>query len=63
MGLDNAIKHLEEILSDPNHEWSCEECKKEHEDLLRYLEELKAYRKLFDSPEEANELLDQIGGL
>lgn len=45
MKLDEAIKHLEESLSDPGHDWGCEECKGEHEQLLEWLRELKELRK------------------
>lgn len=44
MTLEEAIKHLEETLSNPDHEWSCEECKAEHEQLLMWLKELKSLR-------------------
>ena len=44
MTLDEAIKHLRESLADPNHKWSCKECKQEHIELLSFLLELKAYR-------------------
>ena len=43
MTLDEAIKHIEEILSDNNREW-CDECMREHEQLLEWLRELKALR-------------------
>jgi len=46
MTLTEAIEHLKESLSDQNHEWSCVECKKEHEQLLRWLEELKEIKDL-----------------
>ena len=39
------IEHLEEVLSDPEREWSCEDCRKDHERLLRYLKELLWRRK------------------
>ncbi|MCQ2507254.1 MAG: hypothetical protein MJ097_00525 [Dorea sp.] len=45
MTLGEAITHLEEILSDPEHDWGCDECKKEHEQLLAWLKELKKYRE------------------
>ena len=45
MTLEEAIKHLEETLSNPNHEWSCAECKAEHEQLLAWLKELKELRE------------------
>ena len=44
MTLDEAIKHLEETLSDKSHKWSCESCKQEHEQLAEWLKELKALR-------------------
>lgn len=44
MRLEEAIDHLEEMLADENHEWSCEECRKEHEQLLGWLKELKGLR-------------------
>lgn len=43
MTLEGAIKHLEETLADPGHDWGCEECKAEHEQLLEWL---KGYRVL-----------------
>lgn len=45
MKLDEAIKHLEESLADPGHDWGCEECKGEHEQLLEWLRELKELRE------------------
>lgn len=44
MRLEEAIDHLEEMLANENHEWSCEECRKEHEQLLGWLKELKGLR-------------------
>ena len=44
MTLKEAIAHLREILNDDKHEWNCEECKAEHEQLLHWLEELKVRR-------------------
>lgn len=46
MTLDEAIKHLEEILSDKSHKWSCESCKQEHKQLLVWLKELKALKEI-----------------
>lgn len=43
MTLDEAILHLSETLNDKSKKW-CEECKKEHEQLLSFLKELKKYR-------------------
>lgn len=42
MTIDEAIKHLHESLSDSNHEWNCDECKAEHEQLLYWLTEYRA---------------------
>lgn len=44
MTLDEAILHLLETLSDTDHEWSCEACREEHEQLLKWLVELKGLR-------------------
>jgi anaerobic ribonucleoside-triphosphate reductase len=45
MTLEEAIQHLNETLSDPEHDWECEECKEEHEQLLSFLQELKRRRQ------------------
>lgn len=50
MTLDDAINHLENTLSDNEHEWSCEDCKKEHEQLLEWLKELKRLHKCRKCP-------------
>ena len=50
MTLDDAIQHLKETLSDENHEWSCEECKQEHKQLLEWLTELKRLHKCRKCP-------------
>ena len=44
MTLDEAIKHLEDSLNDKTHDWGCEKCKREHEQLLCFLIELKECR-------------------
>lgn len=44
MRLEEAIDHLEEMLADENHEWPCDECREEHEQLLGWLKELKGLR-------------------
>lgn len=44
MTLEEAIKHLEETLSDNNREWDCDECRREHEQLLEWLRELQYLR-------------------
>lgn len=46
MTLDTAIKHLEETLADPKHDWSCEECRQEHRQLLMWLKDYKCLRDL-----------------
>ena len=43
MTLEEAIQHLEESLNDK--EWSCESCKMEHEQLLKWLKELRRFRE------------------
>lgn len=52
MTLDEAIKHLDESLADPGHDWGCEECKGEHEQLLEWLRELKELRELYSAQTE-----------
>ena len=42
MTLDEAIEHLEESLNDPNH-FSCEPCRKEHEQLRNWLVDYKNF--------------------
>ena len=44
MTLDEAIRHLQDILGDPEHQWSCDACRQEHEELLEFLQELKTAR-------------------
>jgi hypothetical protein len=44
MRLEEAIDHLEEMLADENHEWPCDQCREEHEQLLGWLQELKGLR-------------------
>ena len=45
MKLEDAISHLEEILNDSLREWSCKECRDQHEDLYSFLKELKQRRE------------------
>lgn len=73
LSLDEAIKHCEEkakdlrqqsdFIQDQEEFDDCCECAREHDQLASWLKELAEYQKLFESPKEANELLDQIGGL
>lgn len=46
--LKEAIEHLEDTLNDPDHDWGCEECKKEHEQLRNWLIELRFRRGVCD---------------
>jgi hypothetical protein len=45
MSLEESIEHLRDIINDPNHVWSCESCKQEHQQLLNWLLELEELRK------------------
>lgn len=55
MSLDEAIQHLEEILVDENHEWSCETCRAEHRQLLEWLKELRERRSVAREIENARD--------
>lgn len=46
MDLEEAISHLKELVD--NHDFECEECKRDHKELLAFLEELKQRRKKMD---------------
>lgn len=46
MTYQEAIKHLEEILTDDQREWSCAECKAEHEELLSWLKHYAQIRQI-----------------
>lgn len=61
MTLEEAIKHLEETLADPGHEWGCEECKAEHEQLLEWLTELKDLRDRLETACTALEKVHKCG--
>lgn len=50
MKLSEAIEHLEEKLQQDD--FPCEECRKEHLDLLEWLEELRESRKVIKSIQE-----------
>ena len=58
MKIEDAIKHLEETLADPNHEWGCEQCKIEHEYLLEWLKQLKAIREAYESDYNIQDLIE-----
>lgn len=47
MTLEEAIKHLAESLAGPGHNWGCEECKAEHEQLAEWLTELQQWRRVY----------------
>lgn len=42
MTLDDAIKHAQEVA---NSSGVCDECKKEHQQLVEWLKELKVYKE------------------
>lgn len=42
MNLEETISHLKELID--NHDFKCEECKRNHEELLGFMEELKKRR-------------------
>lgn len=62
--LESAIQHLKESLADPTHEWGCEECKQEHEQLLEWLEDYKQlkadYADLDNRLRTANTEIDRL---
>lgn len=59
MTLEGAIKHLEETLAGPGHDWGCEECKAEHEQLLEWLTELKNRREVSEIEKRSIEKCDK----
>lgn len=60
MDLESAIQHLKESLADPTHEWGCEECKQEHEQLLEWLEEYNKIKEYW-LPSDEEELRKERG--
>lgn len=44
MDIQNAIKHLDDILSKKDKWIGCEDCKQEHVQLMEWLKELQQYR-------------------
>ena len=64
MNLESAIQHLKESLADPTHKWGCEECKAEHEQLLKWLEDYKQiksdYIELDNRLRTANTEIDRL---
>ena len=57
MDLESAIQHLKESLADPTHKWGCEECKQEHEELLKLLVD---YRELKQTHTETVEGMKEL---
>lgn len=71
MTLDEAIAHAREVAKEKrkDYERACAlnvpsegfcECASEHEQLASWLEELAEYQKLFESPKEAEEVLNML---
>lgn len=75
LSLDEAIKHCEEKAKEQRSKAigyfnggyssqiegkSCLNCAKEHEQLAEWLKELAEYQKLFESPKEAEEVLNMM---
>lgn len=71
MTLDEAIIHCEEVAETKKQEsidaetqgcdryaLKCEKCAEEHRQLAEWLKELKRYKELFESPEEAERCLN-----
>lgn len=46
MSLDEAIQHCEDVANGMTEQGKCEECAKEHEQLAKWLKELKRYREI-----------------
>lgn len=59
MTLDEAIKHYEEKEKEQALN-GCFACAEEHKQLAEWLKELAEYQKLFDSPKEAEEILNMM---
>lgn len=60
MTLDDAILHCKEIIENNQ---TCKECKDEHQQLLEWLLELKAYRQLFNTRKDAYKLFGEMRDL
>ena len=57
MNLESAIQHLKESLADHTHKWGCEECKAEHEQLLKWLED---YQKVKEENERMKIVIEEL---
>lgn len=73
LSLDETIKHCEEkaeesrknepifrYAADEKEADKCLNCAEEHEQLAEWLKELAEYQKLFESPKEAEEVLNML---
>ena len=49
MSLDEAIEHLNDTLNSTDRMWSCDSCKREHEQLRNWLIELRDIKKRYDT--------------
>ena len=58
MTLDEAIQHCEEVADTPCFTDEEARCYSEHRQLAEWLKELKRYKELFESPEEAERCLN-----
>jgi len=63
MTLEEAIKHLEDTLSNPAHAWNCESCKDEHKQLLDWLLELQSVRTKREQDRNAPLTLDELAAM
>lgn len=59
MTIDEAIKHCEEKEKKQALN-GCFACAEEHKQLAEWLKELAEYQKLFESPKEAEEVLNMM---
>lgn len=50
MDLEATISHLNELVD--KHDFECEECKRDHKELLAFLEELKQRREKMDGGDD-----------
>lgn len=68
LSLDEAIQHCEEKAKEQRIEANyrippkaeCLKCAEEHEQLAEWLKELAEYQKLFESPKEAEKVLNTM---
>ena len=58
MTIDEAIKHCEQKVEENSIRCADYPCAIEHLQLAEWLKELKQYRTLFDSPKDAEELMN-----